>query len=195
MDKSKTTLYTNCLLIFMAIMLIVFILSASCAVKIFLDRMEEPPPEVQITLPNPDLKLITALDASQQQVDRLSNIIHQIMGNWDINKPLLSTDITITAYSSTVAQCDADPHIAAWNTSVRRGIIGVSRDLLDLGLSKNSQVLVPGYGAFSVYDVMGKYKRKNTANPIKIERTIDIWMCDQKAAKLFGIQHGKLYWQ
>lgn len=100
-------------------------------------------------------------------------------------KHVKSTAVTITAYSSTVDQCDATPHMTASDKPVRVGILAVSRDLInEKGLSFGQRVLLPGYGLFEVRDLM---------NP-RWQRRVDIWESDPEAARLFGQQKGSLIW-
>ena len=88
-------------------------------------------------------------------------------------KNIRTTKVTLTAYSSTRDQCDATPHITASNTSVRRGVIAVSRDLIDeVGLHFGQRVLIPGHGIFEVQDTMNDRWR----------RRVDIWHGDKEAA-------------
>lgn len=96
-----------------------------------------------------------------------------------------SLPVTLTAYSSTVSQCDETPHYTASDQAVRNGIVAVSDDLVrEMGLRFGQKVLIPGYGIFEVQDRM---------NP-RWRRTVDIWISDQKAASLFGKQKGILLW-
>ena len=100
-------------------------------------------------------------------------------------KSIRTTKVTLTAYSSTRDQCDATPHITASNTSVRRGVVAVSQDLIEeLGLHFGQRVLIPGHGIFEVQDKMNSRWR----------RRVDIWHGDKEAARLFGKKKGTLIW-
>ncbi|MEJ2699886.1 MAG: hypothetical protein P8Z70_09545 [Desulfuromonadales bacterium] len=96
-----------------------------------------------------------------------------------------STPVTITAYSSTEAQCDPSPYITASLDPVRVGTLAVSPDLLDeMGLFFGQRVLIPGFGVFEV---------KDTMNP-RWHRRVDIWESDTEAARRFGKKEGTLIW-
>jgi 3D (Asp-Asp-Asp) domain-containing protein len=96
-----------------------------------------------------------------------------------------SVPITLTAYTSTVEECDDTPYFTASDKPVRPGIISVSADLVrEMGLKFGQRVLIPGHGIFEVQDRM---------NP-RLRRTVDIWMADRKVALLFGRQKGTLFW-
>lgn len=83
--------------------------------------------------------------------------------------------VTVTAYSSTIDQCDADPFITAYNTQVREGIIAANF------LDKGTQVMFPeifGSKIFTVEDKMHK----------RFKYRVDIWMPKTQEAKEFGIK-------
>ncbi|WP_175418897.1 3D domain-containing protein [Aureibaculum algae] len=97
--------------------------------------------------------------------------------------------VTATAYNSTTAQTDGNPHITAWGDSLRPGMpyIAVSRDLLRMGLKHNTPIKIEGIkGTYLVKDKM-HYRWRNK---------IDIYMGkDIKRAKAWGrkkleIQYG-----
>jgi len=83
--------------------------------------------------------------------------------------------VTVTGYSSTVAQTDEDPFITASNQKVKPGIIAVSRDLLK-DFSFGTKVELQGIGVFVVQDVMAK----------RWSKRIDIWFPSVEEAKKFG---------
>ena len=96
-----------------------------------------------------------------------------------------SVPVTLTAYSSTVDQCDSMPHITASLHPVRIGIVAISDDLMEeMGLTFGQRVLIPGHGLFQVQDRMNS----------RWHRRVDIWHEDRKAARLFGQQEGTLLW-
>ena len=96
-----------------------------------------------------------------------------------------SVPVTLTAYSSTVDQCDATPHVTATNRPVRIGIVAVSDDLRkELGITFGTRVLIPGHGVFEVQDKMNS----------RWTRRVDIWHNDREAAMGFGKQEGLLIW-
>jgi 3D (Asp-Asp-Asp) domain-containing protein len=88
--------------------------------------------------------------------------------------------VTASAYNSTVAQTDGNPHITAWGDSIKPGMkyIAVSRDLLRKGLKHDTPVVIEGFeGLYFVKDKM-HHKWRNK---------IDIYMGnDIKAARQWG---------
>lgn len=83
--------------------------------------------------------------------------------------------VTVTAYSSTVEQCDASPFITASGSSVRDGVIATN--LLAFG----TKVKFPGvYGdkIFTVEDRMNA----------RYSNRADIWFASQAEAKQFGVK-------
>jgi 3D (Asp-Asp-Asp) domain-containing protein len=98
------------------------------------------------------------------------------MGNyiWD------STYVTATAYNSLAYQTDSDPYITAFGDSLKPGLkyIAVSRDLMRIGLKRNTPVKIEGLEG--VYFVKDKMHSRWT-------NKIDIYMgVDVKAAKQWG---------
>ena len=88
--------------------------------------------------------------------------------------------VTATAYNSLAYQTSSDPHITAWGDSLIPGkkYIAVSRDLIALGLSHNTPVLIEGFDdIFWVKDKMNRRWKKR----------IDIYMgVDVKKAREWG---------
>jgi 3D (Asp-Asp-Asp) domain-containing protein len=89
--------------------------------------------------------------------------------------------ITVTAYSSTVDQCDDTPFLTASMTAVRPGVIALSRDLIrrynpEAPFSYGDEVFVEGYGMFTVEDTMNK----------RYSRRADIWFPSRSEARDFG---------
>ncbi|MDD3006470.1 MAG: hypothetical protein PHX30_02720 [Candidatus Pacebacteria bacterium] len=83
--------------------------------------------------------------------------------------------VTVTAYSSTVDQCDASPFITASGTHVRDGVIATN--LLAFG----TKVKFPSmYGdkIFTVEDRMNK----------RFSNRADIWFSTREQAKQFGVR-------
>jgi 3D (Asp-Asp-Asp) domain-containing protein len=131
--------------------------------------------------PDPVQELATA----RKDLQRALSLLVECFGHPVDLKQVKSTAITITAYSSSVDQCDSTPHLTASAQPVRVGILAVSRDLIEeMGLAFGQRVLLPGYGLFEVRDLMHpRWRRK-----------VDIWESDREAAKLFGKQQGTLIW-
>lgn len=107
---------------------------------------------------------------------------------------ILSKEVTLTAYTARPEETNANPHVTAFNSPTRIGIIAVSRDLEALGLVAGTRVLIEPYGLFQVDDRTSTHKRKNTSNPIPIRNTIDILHANLAAARKFGIQTATIKW-
>ncbi|MFN0150643.1 MAG: 3D domain-containing protein [bacterium] len=103
--------------------------------------------------------------------------------------PLLEgIPVTMTAYSSDVAQTDADPHITATGTTVRPGVIALSRDLLrdytpGAPFRYGDRVFIEGHGEFIVEDTM---------HPRWTHR-VDLWSESREEAVQFGRRRGRLH--
>lgn len=91
-------------------------------------------------------------------------------------KDLKVRELTITAYSPTVAECGSNPTITASQSTVRPGIVAVSRDLFAQGWVFGKKVYVKGHGVFEIADLMGKGHSKR----------VDIFIPDTDEAKRFG---------
>lgn len=96
--------------------------------------------------------------------------------------------VTSTAYNSLESQTDATPSIAAWGDQLEPGMkaIAVSRDLLDLGLTRGSRIRIDGLtGEFVVLDKMAK----------RWQKRIDIYMGeDVTAARRYGKRSVRITW-
>lgn len=96
--------------------------------------------------------------------------------------------VTSTAYNSLEDQTDDTPSIAAWGDQLEPGmkVIAVSRDLLDLGLTRGARIRIDGFdGEFIVLDKMAK----------RWEKRIDIYMGeDVRAARRYGKQLVRIRW-
>ena len=97
-------------------------------------------------------------------------------------------EVTVTAYNSLPGQTWGDPNIAAWGDRLEPGmrVIAVSRDLLDLGLTHNTEVRIEGMpGTWKVLDKLNR----------RWKRRIDVYMgTDRRAALQFGKQRLRIYW-
>jgi 3D (Asp-Asp-Asp) domain-containing protein len=91
-------------------------------------------------------------------------------------------DLTATAYNSVPEQTNSEPNIAAWGDSLTPGMkaIAVSRDLLNIGLTRGAEVEIEGMpGTYRVLDKMGRRWTKR----------IDIYMGnDVQAARNWGVR-------
>ena len=96
--------------------------------------------------------------------------------------------VTATAYNSTANQTQGNPSITAWGDKLVPGMkaIGVSRDLIKMGLTHGVNVKIDGLpGTYKVLDKLNK----------RWKRRIDIFMgTDVKAAKKWGKREVTIRW-
>jgi len=88
----------------------------------------------------------------------------------------LTFDLTVTAYSSTVDQCDSDPFTTASGTHVHDGT--VAANFLPFG----THVTFPNYSGGKVYTIEDRTNAKYSSRA-------DIWMVSRGAALQFGKRH------
>jgi 3D (Asp-Asp-Asp) domain-containing protein len=96
-------------------------------------------------------------------------------------------DVTAHAYTSSVAETDAQPTLAASGERLRPGMraLAVSPDLLAMGIDYGTRVSVNGLGEWIVLDRMGDEHR----------RAIDLYMGeDRDAARRFGKRRVRIRW-
>ncbi len=100
-----------------------------------------------------------------------------------------SLEVVASAYNSVPEQTDDEPNIAAWGDTLTPGmrVIAVSRDLLELGLTRGVTVEIEGFtGEYQVLDVMAS----------RWTRKIDIYMGqDIQAARKWGRQEVRIRWR
>lgn len=88
-------------------------------------------------------------------------------------------NITVTAYSPKVEECDDTPYVTASQRPVREGTIAVSRDLeKELGWKLGDRVYLDGLGVFEVWDRMHR----------RWEKRVDVFFFDTNEAKIFGVK-------
>ncbi len=97
--------------------------------------------------------------------------------------------VTASAYNSLPSQTTKkNPTLAAWGDTLKPGMkaIAVSRDLLKMGMTRNTRVKIQGMkGTYRVLDKMNKRWRKK----------IDIYMgTNVKAARRWGRRKIKISW-
>ncbi len=96
--------------------------------------------------------------------------------------------VTASAYNATPEQTDGDPDIGAWGDRLKPGVraIAVSRDLLELGMTRGTRVRIDGLpGEYRVMDKMAKRWR----------RKIDIFMGDDiQGARQWGVREVTIRW-
>lgn len=120
-----------------------------------------------------------------EKLEKSQFILSTIFGDNVLDKPVLSTKVTATAYSARKEECDATPWFTASMTLSRVGVIAVSRDLeKEFGLSMGDFVFIPDYGLFRIEDRM---------NPRWTKR-IDILHANKEAARRFGKRELEIIW-
>jgi 3D (Asp-Asp-Asp) domain-containing protein len=87
--------------------------------------------------------------------------------------------VIVTAYSSTVDQCDATPFITASGKRVKDGI--VAANFLPFG----TKVIFPDLFGDKVFTVEDRMHRKNS-------HKVDIWMPSRWRAKQFGKKKARM---
>ena len=131
-------------------------------------------------------------------------VIHSIIKSWtgililftipftlssaDSRKETITLEVLATAYNSVPEQTDDTPFKAAWGDILNPQVksIAVSRDLLNMGLTKNSKVEIEGLpGKYIVLDKMNS----------RWEKKIDIYMGnDIQEALEWGVRKVKIKW-
>jgi 3D (Asp-Asp-Asp) domain-containing protein len=100
-----------------------------------------------------------------------------------------SLEVTATAYTSNANETDSSPSLAAWGDTLKPGmkIVAVSRDLIEMGLSRGVKVSIDGLdGTYTVLDKMNK----------RWTRKIDIYMgTNVKRAKEWGKRKVIIRWK
>jgi 3D (Asp-Asp-Asp) domain-containing protein len=96
--------------------------------------------------------------------------------------------VTVTGYSSTVAETDDTPGITAAGTPARAGIIALSQDMLreytpGAPFSYHDRVEIPGLGQFRVEDTM---------HP-RWTRRADVWFGSRQEALAWGVRSRRLF--
>lgn len=130
-------------------------------------------------------EVLEAASQIRNDLDQALNLLEECFGHPVDLQGIRSAPVTLTAYSSTVGQCDSTPFLTASDQSVRVGIIAVSDDLMkEMGLRFGQRILIPGYGLFEIQDRM---------NP-RWRRRVDIWQENRQVARLFGSRPGTIIW-
>lgn len=177
MERQKILLALVCLLVVIGVSAAGFVLAAG--VHAWKESVQGPEPQ------SPLVSLKNELNSTRDELSRALSVLDDVFGHAVKPAELKSVQVTITAYSSTIDQCDSTPYIAANNEPVRVGVLAVSPDMQkEFGIRFGQRVLIPGYGLFEVCDVM---------NP-RWKRRVDIWESDRNAARLFGKRQGTMIW-
>lgn len=120
---------------------------------------------------------VADLEVLVAEIKRDDAILSTIFGKFERSSPIYTMPVTVTCYTSRVQETNANPYETASGSLVSRGIVAVSRDLLEeIGLSYGQRVFLDGYGIYVVTDTMNSRHR----------RRVDIWTGDLQAAKLHG---------
>jgi 3D (Asp-Asp-Asp) domain-containing protein len=102
--------------------------------------------------------------------------------------PLHTREVVASAYNSLAGQTGPQPSVAAWGDRLEPGMraVAVSRDLLEIGLTRGARVWIDGLeGEYVVLDKMAKRWRNK----------IDIYMGeDVAAARRWGVREVKIRW-
>jgi 3D (Asp-Asp-Asp) domain-containing protein len=96
----------------------------------------------------------------------------------------LTRIVRATAYNALPQQTDSTPDICAWGDKVQPGIIAISRDLEQIGLTRGKEVHIEGIGKRVVMDRM-HYRKRNQ---------IDLYMERYEDAIQFGVQELTISW-
>jgi hypothetical protein len=142
--------------------------------------------EIEVYICQPDLTWGFDLDPTSCDVMRIEEA---------------SYDVTITSYSSTVDQCDSDPHTTASMTKTHWGVVALSRDFLkkfeeeykkknpdhEAPFDWGDQVFIDygdgfRHGPFYVEDTMAKRKKQQ----------VDVWRRTREEALQYPPQPGRL---
>ena len=100
-----------------------------------------------------------------------------------------SLRVTATAYTSSPAETQGDPTLAAWGDRLQPGMkaVAVSRDLLEEGLGRGTEIEIEGLDGR--YVVLDKMHRRWT-------RKIDIYMGrDRASARAWGVREVEIRWR
>ncbi len=124
----------------------------------------------------------------EPQVFLAITLLLAIAGSAWAAEPERSRIVHASAYNSLPGQTDDEPSIAAWGDRLEPGMaaIAVSRDLLELGLTRGVRVRIEGLpGEYVVLDKMAARWRNK----------IDIYMAeDVEAARRWGVREVRIQW-
>ncbi|MFA6486154.1 MAG: hypothetical protein WCT40_02200 [Candidatus Magasanikbacteria bacterium] len=110
-----------------------------------------------------------------------SPIGHLVYPELDYPKPDKLVKAVLTAYSSTVDQCDDDPFIAAWGDRVYDGMIAAN------WLPRGTKVKIPSLFGDKIFTVADRMNARYGYG------RIDIWMSGPRAeVNKFGVQRAEV---
>lgn len=125
-----------------------------------------------------ELKLI----ASPKEVARIAGVkqkhavkLPKVVPHFKVKKQLR---FTLTAYSSTKDQCDADPFTTASGSKVGEGLIANN------GLPFGTRIRIPEYFGDRVFIVQDRMNARHGSH------VADIWMTSRNQAKQWGVKYG-----
>lgn len=128
------------------------------------------------------------LDIANTSLEFDAAILSVVFGEpWDRDRLRTADGVTLSAYSSTRAQCDSTPHETASGSTVSTNCAATSRDL---PIPFDKVILVPGVGTVRNEDTMGRYKTIR-GQRVPIKKSVDLWMPDTKAARAFGVSENR----
>jgi 3D (Asp-Asp-Asp) domain-containing protein len=129
-------------------------------------------------------QLSKIVDIQQQTIKNQTSLIESLMSeNEDLRTRLnVVREVTMTGYTPTKKECDADPLIAASMKPVRLGTIAVSRDLFEKGWTFGRRVYIINHGIFQINDLMAKHHQNR----------IDMFFWKTSDAKRIGTQSVKV---
>jgi len=116
-------------------------------------------------------------EKSNQQIAGASDSV-EIISSLPLNEslPFYTAYTTVTAYSSTPDQCDADPFTAAWGKHVYWGMVASNY------FPRGTKIQIPEYFGDKIFSI------EDTMNERYYNR-LDIWMPDREAAQSWGVKY------
>ncbi len=110
-----------------------------------------------------------------------SPIGHIVFLNQNYPKPDKVVNSVMTAYTSTVDQCDDDPFVAAWGDKVFDGMIAAN------WLPRGTKIKIPSLFGDKIFTVADRMNARYGYG------RLDIWMDSSKdEAKKFGVQRAEI---
>lgn len=157
---------------------ILFLAIAFCAFHADHRRQQPSVAQGQARFPSAD-------EAVEQPVTYFPDLLKAEENKPTKRRPTKVTRIVrVTAYNAVPEQTDDTPNICAWGDEIRPGIIAISRDLEQVGLTRGKEVHIEGIGKAVVLDRMHRRKRNQ----------IDIYMQRYEDAVRFGAKELSISW-
>ena len=111
--------------------------------------------------------------------DNSYEIVQAEVDNYKNKTPKMVRWVTVTAYSSTVDQCDDTPFISANGSWVYDGMVAAN------SLPFGTKVKLPDHFGDKVFTVEDRMNKKYNSR-------VDVWMPTREQAKQFGVRYLKL---